>query len=100
MEPAQDAYSVRRLSTAIDDSPQHKLSAFADAVDDVQSMFDAATILPYMDDLVRGNICAFIAGDVEEVDQVEVAVMSVLQFLPGMRVAVATDNAGFHAYQR
>ena len=63
-------------------------------------MFADATVLPYVNDLVRGNLCAFIAGGVNEVDQVEVAVMSVLEFLPGMTVAVAADNAAFHTYQR
>ena len=40
------------------------------------------------------------AGSLDEVDQVEVAVMSVLQFLPGMRVAVAADNTAFDSYNR
>lgn len=69
-------------------------------MDDAQSMFDDATISPYVNDLVRGNLCAFIAGDVDEVDQVKVAVMSVLEFVPGMRVAVAAESEGFHSYQR
>ena len=63
-------------------------------------MFAEATVLPYVNDLVRGDLCAFIVGDENEVDQVEMAVTSVLHFIPGMTVAVATDNAGFHAYQR
>lgn len=67
---------------------------------DAQSMFAEATVLPYVNDLVRGNLCAFVSGHLDEVDQVEVAVMSVLQFLPGMRVAVAADSAGFDAYDR
>ena len=72
----------------------------ATSVGNAQSMFAEATVLPYVNDLVRGNLCAFIAGDANEVDQVEMAVTSVLHFIPGMTVAVATDNAGFHAYQR
>lgn len=67
---------------------------------DALSMFAEATVLPYVKDLVRGNLCAFIAGSLDEIDQVEVAVMSVLQFLPGMTVAVAADNAAFDAYDR
>lgn len=67
---------------------------------DALSMFSEASVLPYVNDLVRGNLCAFIAGSLDEVDEVEVAVMSVLQFLPGMRVAVAADNAAFDSYDR
>lgn len=67
---------------------------------DALSMFSEATVLPYVNDLVRGNLCAFMAGSLDEVDRVEVAVMSVLQFLPGMRVAVAADDAAFDAYDR
>lgn len=72
----------------------------ATSVEDAQSIFADATVLPYVNDLVRGNLCAFIAGEANEVNGVEVAVKSVLQFFPGMTVAVAADNAGFHAYQR
>ena len=72
----------------------------ATSVEDAQSIFADATVLPYVNDLVRGNLCAFIAGEANEVNGVEVAVKSVLQFFPGMTVAVAADYAGFHAYQR
>lgn len=99
LEPVEVYLSdSRRLSAGVDNS-RHMLSSAAPEVDDAQSMFADATILPYVNDLVRGNMCAFIAGDVNEVDQVEVAVKSVLQFLPGMTVAVAADSARFHAYQ-
>ena len=93
LAPVEGPYDFRRLSASVEDRTHHN-------ADDAQSMFDDATILPYVNDLVRGNLCAFIAGDEHDVDQVEVAVKSVLQFLPGMRVAVAADAAGFDEYQR
>ena len=90
----------RRLSSVAIDSAWNRVTAAAVDADDANSLFNDATILPYVNDLVRGNLCAFFAGDQNEVDQVEVAVRSVLQFVPGMRVAVAADDAGFHSYQR
>lgn len=97
MLPVEVDDIYRRLSAVVADSPKLMVGS---EMDDAQSMFADATILPYVNDLVRGNLCAFIGGDVNEVEKVEVAVMSVLQFLPGMTVAVATDSTGFHAYQR
>eukprot|EP00904_Undaria_pinnatifida_P010718 jgi/Undpi1/6777/HiC_scaffold_21.g09255.m2 len=92
--------STRRLTVSAKESvpPVPRLDSAEGK--DAQSMFAEAAALPYVNDLVRGNLCAFFAGEVNEVERVEVAVMSVLQFLPGMTVAVAADTEGFDAYER
>lgn len=64
------------------------------------SFFAEAAELPFTDDLARGNVCAFIAGRAGEADLSKVTVMSILSFNPGMRVAVAAEDAGLGAFQR
>ena len=90
----------RRLARSVKHRNSRGLPLVVEEVKDAQSMFSDSTAIPYVNELVRGNMCAFVAGHLNEVDHVEVAVMSVLQFLPGMTVAVAADNEGFDAYQR
>lgn len=97
---AYESSSSRRLAASTKESDSLGLPLAVAEIEDAQSMFADATVLPYTNDLVRGNLCAFVAGHLDEVDQVEVAVMSFLQFLPGMTVAVAADNEGFDAYGR
>lgn len=62
--------------------------------EDAPRFFSEAAQLPYTEELVRNNLCAFVSGQAAEVDQVEVTVMSILQFVPGMRVAIATEADG------
>lgn len=64
------------------------------------AFFSEAAQRPYTDELVRDNLCAFISGRAAEVDQVEVTVMSILQFVPGMRVAIATEADGVDVFER
>ena len=63
------------------------------------SFFSEAAEQPYTDELVLGSLCAFVSGRAAEVDQVEVTVMSILQFVPGMRVAVATEADGVNDFE-
>eukprot|EP00752_Nemacystus_decipiens_P001258 g1256.t1 len=108
----------RRLSTAQQDVPRvsrmlEKLSEVAvedPSVAVVQgqvstdkneaaSFFAEAAELPFTDDVARGNMCAFIAGRAGDADLAKVTVMSILTFNPGMRVAVAAEDAGLADYE-
>lgn len=68
--------------------------------DDDVSFFVEAAKRPFVGDIARGNICAFIAGNADTVDQLEVTVTSILQFVPGMRVAVAVEAESLETYRR
>lgn len=69
--------------------------------DTTEFFFAQAAERPFTKDLVRGNLCAFIAARADEVEQWEVTVMSIVQFVPGMRVAVAAEGEdGVAAFER
>ncbi|CAM9442866.1 unnamed protein product [Ectocarpus sp. 4 AP-2014] len=48
----------------------------------------------------RGHMCAFLQGYFELLAETRVSVDSILDFMPGMRVAIATHPRDFHAYHR
>lgn len=64
------------------------------------SFFAEAARRPFTHDLARGNLCVFVAGRADEADMCKVTVVSILRFNPGMRVAVAAEDAGLRAYTR
>ncbi|CAM9138496.1 unnamed protein product [Ectocarpus sp. 12 AP-2014] len=66
----------------------------------VISFFEEAAERPFFQDLKRGNLCAFVGGRVGEEAMWEVTVKSILQFMPGMRVAIAAGTKGLDAYDR
>ncbi|CAN0126388.1 unnamed protein product [Ectocarpus sp. 12 AP-2014] len=66
----------------------------------VISFFEEAAERPFFQDLKRGNLCAFVGGRVGEEAMWEVTVKSILQFMPGLRVAIAAGAKGLDAYER
>ncbi|CAN0146627.1 unnamed protein product, partial [Ectocarpus sp. 13 AM-2016] len=66
----------------------------------VISFFEEEAERPFFQDLKRGNLCAFVGGRVDEEAMWEVTVKSILQFMPGMRVAIAAGANGLDAYER
>ncbi|CAM9350086.1 unnamed protein product [Scytosiphon promiscuus] len=108
-----DIYS-RRLS----DSPESLMAASAngrrklsaskpDFVDDAAAdqaeqlrVFSEAARRPFAKGLKHGSLCAFVAGRADEVDEWTVTVKSILQFAPGVRVAVAVEDDAFDLYHR
>ncbi|CAM9403327.1 unnamed protein product [Ectocarpus fasciculatus] len=68
--------------------------------ENVISFFEEAAKVPYSQDLKRGDLCAFVSGRVGEEAMWEVTVKSILQFVPGMRVAIAAEAEGLDAYER
>ncbi|CAB1119417.1 unnamed protein product [Ectocarpus sp. CCAP 1310/34] len=62
--------------------------------------FEEAAERPFFQDLKRHNLCAFVGGRVGEEAMWEVTVKSILQFMPGMRVAIAAESEGLDAYER
>ena len=64
------------------------------------TIFEEFAHRPFSGTLVRSNLCAFVAGRPGDLSQVEVTVSSVLQFIPGVRVAVAAMDDSLDAYER
>jgi len=54
---------------------------------------------PFTEDMTRGEICAFIAGREDEATKWAVTMRSILQFEPGMRIAIAVEGDP-QAYRR
>lgn len=68
--------------------------------DEAASFFAEAAELPFAHGVARGNLCAFISGRADEADLCKVTVTSILSFNPGMRVAVAAEDAGLSDFER
>ncbi|CAB1106307.1 unnamed protein product [Ectocarpus sp. CCAP 1310/34] len=56
--------------------------------------------IAYIGTTTRGHICAFMRGYVELLPETKVSVSSVLELMPGMRVAIATDATSFQEFDR
>ncbi|CAN0179751.1 unnamed protein product, partial [Ectocarpus fasciculatus] len=54
----------------------------------------------YIGTTTRGHICAFMRGYVELLPEMKVSVSSVLELMPGMRVAIATNKGGLQTFNR
>lgn len=55
---------------------------------------------PFFGDLAWSNLCVFLAGRAGDLDRLEATVASILQFVPGMRVAVAAAENSLDEYER
>lgn len=66
----------------------------------VAQFFDEEAKRAYIGDVPRGSLCAFVAGTAYHLDQLEVTVTSILEFQPGMRVAVAAQEDAVDEYRR
>jgi len=93
------AYGGRRLAATEADSSEDSEDEVAGETD-----FDAfmrrSADQAFTKDTKRGEICAFIEGRADQVLQTDVTVQSVLEFLPGLRVAVAVEPESLEAYER
>eukprot|EP00903_Cladosiphon_okamuranus_P019502 g17934.t1 len=54
----------------------------------------------YSGNVTRGEMCAFMTGYFEFLPETRVAVSSVTHFMPGMKVAIATNPVDFHVFNR
>lgn len=63
-------------------------------------VFEEAASTPFEGDIARGNLCAFVAGRADDVDEWTVTVQSIQKFAPGVRVAVAAEADALEAYER
>lgn len=55
---------------------------------------------PYTQDIKRGQLCAFMIGYRAFVSETRVMVKSIEQFMPGMRIAVATELEDVALHER
>ena len=56
--------------------------------------------IPFTQNVARGELCAFLPGYLEFLAETNVTVNSILEFMPGVRVSIATGIYDFHAYNR
>lgn len=68
--------------------------------DEFASFIARASEEPFTAGVTRGNICVFLAGGADELEQIDVSVQSVMDFVPGVRVAVAANDESLGAYER
>lgn len=80
--------------------PEAASELSAEQAEVVAQFFEDEAKRAFIGDVTRGNICAFVAGTASQVDQLEVTVTSVLEFRPGVRVAVAAEHDALDAYRR
>lgn len=59
-----------------------------------------AAKMPFAKGVTRGNMCIFIAAGSDEVEQTDVTIQSILEFVPGMRIALATESDSVDEYRR
>ncbi|CAM9733800.1 unnamed protein product, partial [Laminaria digitata] len=55
---------------------------------------------PYVKDVVRGQLCAFMIGFAPFVLETQVAVESIVHFMPGMRIAIAAHYEDVPLFER
>lgn len=69
------------------------------SLEDIDSGDDVAKVV-HSGDVLRGDMCSFLRGYFEFLAETKVAVSSILRFMPGMRVAIATLPRDYHVYNR
>lgn len=57
-------------------------------------------MLPFTTHIKRGELCAFMIGHGHFIRETQVSVESVIQFMPGMTIAVAVRNEVYSVYNR
>lgn len=67
--------------------------------DDFETFIANSASIDFNKELTRGDLCAFIAGDEDQIEQTDVTVQSILEFLPGMRIAIAAESDDLAAYK-
>lgn len=55
---------------------------------------------PFEKDMTRGQLCAFLVGYPAFLPETQVVVKSILHFMPGMRIAIATSSADVSVFER
>lgn len=64
-----------------------------------QSDVDPADV-SFAHSITRGQLCAFLPGYLEFFQETKLTASSILHFMPGMRIAIATNPFNFHVYNR
>lgn len=65
-----------------------------------QQLENAMVITPFVETMARADMCAFVSGYFKFIAETEVTVLSILTFMPGMKVVVATHPGDFYVYQK
>eukprot|EP00903_Cladosiphon_okamuranus_P021318 g19589.t1 len=60
----------------------------------------APALTPFTGDITRGEVCAFMKGYFDFLPETRVSVSSVLYFMPGMQIGIATNPGDFHVFNR
>lgn len=78
---------------------QEKRSTIHDGVGETDGD-DVSAATKFGPSFARDRICAFLPGYLEFLRETELAVSSVLHFMPGMRIGIATSARDFHVFNR
>lgn len=84
----------------VDPNDLHVVTTELSEREKVAEFFEEQSKLMFTNDIPRNGLCAFVAGTESEVDQLEVTVTSILEFLPGARVAIAAEDDALDAFRR
>lgn len=92
-EPVPVVFSSRRAAGALfADTPRRASLTDDTPVDPADE--------PFVEGIKRGQICAFMTGFSFFIMETKVAVDSILHFMPGMRVAIATQAEEVSVFER
>lgn len=72
----------------------------ANEVDERHALYGDPGVDGFPGGLKRTHICAFIPGYFEFLPETDITVSSIVQFMPGMRIVIATHPMDFHVYNR
>lgn len=98
--------NMKEMGNDSDDGTGEDPSSSISSGKDISQIFAATdngvdpSTTEYIGTTTHGHMCAFLQGYFEFLAETRVSVASILDFMPGMRVAIATHPRDFHAYQR
>lgn len=93
------SYPGSRKLAAVEAPEEIATAARADE-SEIEALMRRSADRAYTKGVKRGEICAFIEGHADRVLQTDVTVQSILEFVPGVRVAVAAEQDSLAAYER
>lgn len=70
------------------------------ALSEQEEPVETKTITPFVQKLVRADMCAYVPGYFKHINETEATVLSVLTFMPGMQVVVPSHQRDFYVFER
>ncbi|CAM9226822.1 unnamed protein product, partial [Hapterophycus canaliculatus] len=96
--PESDGSEVEAMK--VDLNPLALRSPWERAADTPEEEVKDPSATEYFGNVTYGEICAFLRGYFEFLPEVNASVSSVIDFMPGVRVGIATGHKDFHVFNR